>query len=395
MELSQNIARMRPSATIAVSTLAKTLARQGRDIIDLSAGQPDFDTPGHIIEGAIKGIRAGATRYTPTPGTPELREAIAAYESRGGNRSVSADQVVVSNGAKQSLFNACFALFGPEDEVLIGAPYWTSYPEMIGLARAESVPVSGPESRGFKLDVDALEGARTERTRGLLFSSPSNPSGAVYDAEELAAVARWARDHGIWLLSDEIYQRINYGDGPASGLLSLDPGDLGPHVVINGASKSLAMTGWRIGYSISSPELAKAMNGLQSHSTSNAAAPSQAAAAAAYTQVEETDRAVASMVDAFTRRRDLTVGLFQELLPDVGYVEPQGAFYLFFRIDGAARDGLSGSAELCTSLLEDEGVAIVPGVAFGDDRYARMSFATSDELLEQGIRRIARWYGAS
>jgi len=391
MKKSENIARMRPSATIAVSTLAKHLAREGRDIVDLSAGQPDFDTPTHISEGGIEGIRKGGTRYTPSAGMPELREAIAVYHWRDAAQPLDPAGVVVSNGAKQSIFNACFSLFGPGDEVLVGAPYWTSYPEIIGLARATPVPVAGPQANGFKLDVASLEAARTEHTRGLLFSSPSNPSGAVSSKAELTAIAEWAKANDIWIISDEIYQRIHYGEGSAPGLLMLDPGSLGSYVVINGASKSYAMTGWRIGFSYSNAELANAMNGLQSHITSNAATPSQLAALAAYTQAEATDRAVAEMLAAFRRRRDTTVRLFNELLPSVQYVEPEGAFYLFFRIDGAAGDDARGSAELCTKLLEAEGVAIVPGVAFGDDRYARISFATSDDVLEDGVERIARW----
>ena len=391
MQLSPNIERLRPSATIAVSTLAKRLRAQGRDIVDLSAGQPDFDTPEWISEGGIRGIREGGTRYTPTPGMPELRRAIASYHSEDADAGLDWEGVVVSSGAKQSIFNACFCLFGPGDEVLVGAPYWTSYPEIITLARAESVPVAGPEERGFKLDPDVLEAATTERTRGLLFSTPSNPSGAVYTADELAAVASWARDRGIWLISDEIYQRIHYGPGIAAGLLSL-PGELvGPHVVINGASKSYAMTGWRIGFSYSTPELAAKMTALQSHMTSNAAAPSQLAALEAYRDPQRTNAVVDEMVAAFTRRRDLAVDLFGALLPGVQFVQPDGAFYLFFKVDSAFGDGVASAADVCTAILEEEGAAIVPGEAFGDGRYARMSFATSDELLEDGIRRIARW----
>ncbi len=394
MKISQNVERMQPSATIAVSTLARKLSREGRDIVDLSAGQPDFDTPEHIAKGGIDGIRGGATRYTPTPGTLELRTAIAQYHSRSSSAPVDPAGIVVSNGAKQSLFNACFCLFGPEDEVLVGAPYWTSYPEMIGLSRATPVMVAGPEANGFKLTPDSLSAATTERTRGLLFSTPSNPSGAVYSKSELREIVDWARDRGIWLIADEIYQRIYYGDGAAPGLLQFPPETLGPHVVINGASKSFAMTGWRIGYSISDAALASKMNGFQSHTTSNAAAPSQRAALAAYSEVEKTDQAVAEMVVAFKRRRDLTVRLFNELLPEVEYVEPEGAFYLYFRLDGAFGGDVTGSGAACTSMIEQEGVAIVPGVAFGDDRYARMSFATADDILEDGIHRIARWMRA-
>ncbi len=391
MRVSPNIERLRPSATIAVSTLARRLKAEGRDIIDLSAGQPDFDTPAWIAEGGIQGIRSGGTRYTPTPGLVELRKAIACYHQPESASELTWEGVVVSSGAKQSIFNACFCLFGPGDEVLMGAPYWTSYPEIIALARAEPVPVAGPESNGFKLDPEALDAAVTDRTRGLLFSSPSNPSGAVYSSDELAAVAAWARERGIWLISDEIYQRIHFGPGIAASLLSLPAETLGPNVVVNGASKSYAMTGWRIGFSYSDPVLAQKMTALQSHVTSNAATPSQLAALAAYGDPERTNAVVDEMVCAFRRRRDLAVGLFGELLPAVHFVPPAGAFYLYFRVDAAFGDGLSSAGDVCTAILEEEGAAIVPGEAFGDSRYARLSFATSDELLEDGIRRIARW----
>ncbi len=391
MRLSPNIERLRPSATIAVSTLARRLKAEGRDIIDLSAGQPDFDTPARIAQGGIDGIQGGGTRYTPTPGLTELRKAIAAYHQPDSASELDWEGVVVSCGAKHAIFNACFCLFGPGDEVLVGAPYWTSYPEIITLARAEPVPVAGPEAQGFKLDPDALEAAATERTRGLLFSSPSNPSGAVYTRDELAAVAEWARARDVWVISDEIYQRIHFGPGIAPGLLSLPADVLGPHVVINGASKSYAMTGWRIGFSYSPPELARKMTALQSHVTSNPATPSQLAALEAYGDPERTNAVVDEMVAAFRRRRDLAVRLFRELLPEVHFVPPAGAFYVYFRVDAAFGGGLGSAGDVCTAVLEEEGVAIVPGGAFGDARYARLSFATSDDLLEDGIRRIARW----
>ena len=391
MQPGPNVRQLRPSQTIAVSTLARRLRAQGRDIIDLSAGQPDFDTPEHISEAGVRGIRDGGTRYTPVAGLPELRDAIARDQSRLSTRPLTPDQIVVSAGAKQAIFNACFTLFGPGDDVLIGAPYWTSYPEIIGLARATPVPVAGPEAAGFKLDPDVLDAARTERTRGLLFSTPSNPSGAVYAADELRAVAEWARDRDIWLISDEIYQRIHFGPGAAPGILTLPPDSLGNHVFIGGASKSFAMTGWRIGFSATSAELAHQMTGLQSHISSNPATPSQLAALAAYGQPEETDASVARMVDAFARRRDLVVRRLEDGLPGTSYVQPDGAFYLFFRIDGAFTEAEPDSVALCSRLLEETGVALVPGSAFGDDRYARLSFAASDDELERAFDRMVEF----
>ena len=275
--------------------------------------------------------------------------------------------------------------------MLIPVPYWTSYPEIVTLARATSVFVTGSADRDFRMTPDDLEAATTERTRGLILCSPSNPSGAVYSLEELEAVAQWARDRGIWIIADEIYRLINFkGEGPAPSILDLPPESLGPFVFIDGASKAFAMTGWRIGYTYSDPAVAKKMADLQSHTTSNPSSPAQMAALAAYRDwdraVEEVDR----MAAAFRRRRDLATRLFDELLPDFSYVKPDGAFYLYFRIDSLFSDELKSSSDVCTWLLEKAEIAMVPGVAFGDDRYVRMSYATSDELLEEGIRRLAK-----
>ncbi len=391
MAFSQNIQRLQPSATIAVSSLAKQLKAEGRDIINLSAGEPDFDTPSWISEAGIQAIREGKTRYTPAPGTPQLRQAIAADLGARVQREVDWNGVVVSNGAKHSLFNACFCLFGPGDEVLIASPYWTSYPEIVTLARAEPVFAFGDEARDFRLTPGELEKAATERTRGLILCSPSNPSGGVYSPEELRAVAEWARDRDIWFVADEIYRFINFaGEGPAASIMDLPPESLGPHVLIDGVSKAFAMTGWRIGFSYSSVDLAKKMSAFQSHTTSNPSSPAMEAALAAYTDRERSDAEVSRMREAFRRRRDLVTRLFDELLPGLSYVKPNGAFYLYFRVDSLFREGMADSGAVCTWLLETAEVAMVPGVAFGDDRYVRMSYATSDALLEEGIKRVAR-----
>jgi aspartate aminotransferase len=303
--------------------------------------------------------------------------------------------VVVSNGAKHSLFNACFSLFGPGDEVLIGSPYWTSYPQIVTLSRAEPVFVAGSEERDFLLTPEDLEQAYTDRTKGLILCSPSNPSGGVYSKDELKAVAEWAQDRGVWLIADEIYRYINFlGHGPAAGILSHPPESLGDFVLVDGVSKAFAMTGWRIGFTYSSPELAKKMSAFQSHTTSNPSSPSQEAALVAYTERERAAGEVGKMVDAFRRRRDLVTRLFQELLPDLPFVKPNGAFYLFFRVDSLFREGMSDSSAVCKWLLEEAELAMVPGVAFGDDRYVRMSYATSDQLLEQAIHRLAKAVGS-
>lgn len=393
MTYSDNISKLQPSATMAVSALAKKLASEGRDIIDLSAGEPDFDTPSWISDAAIAGIRAGRTRYTQATGLPELRAAVARSMLREAapGWAFSADNVVVGAGAKQALFNVCFSLFGPGDEVLVSGPYWTSYPEIVSLARAEPRFVTGPESHDFKLTVEALEAARTAKTRGLILSSPSNPSGAVYSLEELRAVAGWARDHGIWVLSDEIYRRIYFGDDglSAPGLLNLKPEELGPFVILDGVSKTFAMTGWRIGYMLGDAGLAAKVGALQSQTTSNPATPSQVAAIEALTRDDQADASIAEMVAAFRRRRDLVISRIRELLPHLSFVRPEGAFYLFLKVSSEYDAEVEGSQAWCAKLLEETGVAMVPGSAFGNDEYVRMSFATSDAILEEAIRRLA------
>lgn len=394
MSLSANVEKLKPSATIAVSTLARKLASEGRDIINLSAGEPDFDTPGFISEAAIEGIRNGRTRYTPPAGLPELRKVIAEHLSDRAGRPMAWEGVVVTAGAKQCLFNTLFTLFGPGDEVLIAAPYWTTYPDQVNLARAEPRPVFGSADDGFKVTPEALEAARGASTSGLIINTPSNPTGAVYTKDELAAIARWCRDHSVWLISDEIYRNIHHdGAEPAPGVLDLDPADLGPFVLIDGASKSFAMTGWRIGFSWCDPELAKTFTALQSQMTSNAATPSQMAAIAAWQDKDAAQSALREMGDAFRRRRDLVVERIQEIgLP---FVHPGGAFYLFFRVDGLFGEGVDGATAWCSELLEHHGVALVPGAAFGDDRWVRLSFATSDEILEEAFRRIGAMAGAT
>jgi len=297
----------------------------------------------------------------------------------------------VTAGAKQSLFNAIFTLFGPGDEVLILAPYWTTYPELVGLARATPVFVEGDEAKDFKVGPAELEAARTPNTRGMVLNSPSNPSGAVYTKAELAEIAAWAKKHDVWILSDEIYRAIYYGDegDAAPGLLDLPQDQLGPFVLIDGASKCFAMTGWRIGYTYAPAEVSKKFSALQSQMTSNPTTPSQVAALAAYTDVAAADAAVAEMNAAFKRRRDLVKTRITELLPGVQFVDPVGAFYLYFRVDSFFDDQVKDASTWCEKLIEEQGVALVPGAAFGDDRWVRMSYATSDEVLEDAINRIA------
>lgn len=395
LRTSENVRNLEPSATLAVAALARELRDAGRDIIDLGAGEPDFRTPEFIANAAIAAIQAGQTRYTAAPGIVPLRQAIARDMASRHGKAVDAAGIIVTAGAKQALFNAIFTLFGPGDRVIVPAPYWTSYPALIQIARAEPVFVTGSEERGFKVTPAELDRVYDERVRGLMLNSPSNPTGAVYSLDELRAVAQWARERGVWLISDEIYGRICYTADRAPGLLDLDPAPLDHAVIVDGASKTFAMTGWRIGYSYSSPELALRMTALQSHITSNATTPAQYAAVAAYSMDENQAAEVRAMVDVFRKRRDLVVERFRELLPGVEFVSPEGAFYLFFRIDRFFDAAAPDSIALCRSLIERAGVAVVPGAAFGDDRYARLSFAASEQALNDGIRRIAEALGSA
>lgn len=387
---SDNVERIQPSATIAVSSLAQEMKAQGRDIINLGAGQPDFPTPRFIAEAGIAAIEAGHTQYTPVPGLPALREAIAAALAEAHGADTTASGVVVSAGAKQALFNATFALTGPGDRVLVPVPYWTSYPEIVQLARAEMVPVHGPAERGYRVGPDELEAAWDPAVRALILNTPSNPSGSVYRLEELEAIARWATDRGVWIISDEIYARLCYVGDRAPGMLEV-PAELRRRVaVVNGASKAYAMTGWRIGYSYTSPEVAAKIAALQSHITSNAATPSQYAALAAFTATPEQEDELRAMARAFEGRRALVVERLEKHLPGTAYVAPEGAFYLFFRADAWYDSGRPDSVALCKALIEEVGVALVPGSAFGDDRYVRLSFAASRDQLEAAFERLGR-----
>lgn len=385
---SANIARMKESATLAVAAKARALKAAGKAIIDLGAGEPDFDTPLFIREAAVKALAEGATRYTATEGILPLREAVAADANRyvRGLPPVAANEVVVSNGSKQSLYNACVCCFGPGDEVLVPTPSWTSYYEMIELARAISVPVYGDEANSLKVTAAQLAAVATPRTKGLMLNSPSNPTGAVYSREELKEILMLAAERGWWVIADEIYMRIAY-DGPAASVLELAP-TRENLIVINGVAKAYAMTGWRIGWSIAPLAVTKAMTAFQSHATSNPAAVSQYAALAALARVDEADAAVHHMVQEFHRRRDAVIHALASY-PSVRYVHPAGAFYLYVNVagfEGAADPG----AAFAERVLERENVAVVPGGAFLTPNWIRMSYATTEAIAVEGITRIAR-----
>jgi aspartate aminotransferase len=390
MQVSENVRELQPSATLAIATRAKELRAQGKNVIDLSAGEPDFATPEFICRGGIGAIEQGFTKYTAVAGIPALRQAIAKDLQRFTGKPIDPAGIVVSTGAKQALFNTIFTLFGPGDRVLLPAPYWTSYPDLIKIARAETVYVPGDESNSFKIDVAGLDRAYNGKTTGLILNSPSNPTGAVYSRDELDAIVRWASERGIWIVSDEIYTRLSYDGGPATSVLQLDDDILRTTVLINGASKSFAMTGWRVGFSYCEVELADKLAALQSHVSSNISTPSQYAALAAYKAEPPQDEAMKAMIKVFHGRRDMLIELLAEHLPNSHYVRPSGAFYLFLRVDDQFNAQCPDSIAFCGRLLDEVGVAAVPGSAFGDDRYIRLSFAASEEALTEGIRRIAR-----
>lgn len=391
MELSSNIAALQPSATMAVANRAKELVAAGKDVVELTVGEPDFDTPEFISEAGIQAIRDGKTRYTPAAGINPLRAAVAQDLQRLSTRDIDLDPqgVVISAGAKQALFNVIFSVFGPGDRVIVPVPYWTTYPELIKLARAEPVFAKGPADNSYKITVDDLEAAAADGpVKGLMINSPGNPSGAVYSIEELREIAEWAAERNVWLVADEIYRRIYFRGKVAPGILDL-PGELLERaVVIDGASKAFAMTGWRLGFSYSSRALASKLSALQSQTTSNASAPTQYAALAAYQRVEEADAAVERMRAAFENRKNVLARELREQLPAVSYVEPDGAFYFFMNLRALARPD-EDSIGFCERLLIDANVAVVPGAAFGDDDYFRLSFASPESALIEAIRRIA------
>ncbi|HEY4130877.1 MAG TPA: pyridoxal phosphate-dependent aminotransferase, partial [Gemmatimonadaceae bacterium] len=332
--LSPNVVGLRESATIAVSARAKALRAAGRPVIDLGAGEPDFPTPPYVLAAAQHALQAGATRYTQVEGILPLREAIAARASAILGAPLDASNIVVSAGTKQALFNACFSLFGVGDEVLVPTPAWTSYYQILALARATPVAVRGDRANQLKVTVDDLRQAATPRTRGIVLNSPSNPTGAVYSRAELEAIVAFAVERDWWIVSDEIYREISY-DGIATSLLSVAP-NLDRLVVVDGVAKSFAMTGWRIGWSIASPTLTRTMTAFQSHTTSNAATPSQHAALAALSDPAVARATIDGMVTEFKQRRDAALALLREA--DVDLIEPQGAFYLFMRVGDATRD---------------------------------------------------------
>ena len=392
--VSQRIGGIAESATLKVDAKAKSLKAEGRPVIGFGAGEPDFPTPDYIVEAAAEACRDPKNhRYTPAGGLPELRKAIAEKTLRDSGLQVDPAQVLVTNGGKQAIYEAFAAMLDPGDEVIVPAPYWTTYPESIRLAGGVPVEVLADETQDYKVTVEQLEAARTERTKVLLFVSPSNPTGAVYTADEIRAIGRWVEDSGLWVLTDEIYEHLVY-DGVETGSLPvLCPYLQDNAVIVNGVAKTYAMTGWRVGWIIAPTDLIKAAGNLQSHATSNVANVSQRAALAA---VSGDLAAVDEMKAAFDRRRKTIVAMLNEI-DGVVCPTPHGAFYAYPSVKGLLGKEHGGrvietSAELAEYILDEVEVAAVPGEAFGSPGYLRLSYALGDDDLAEGITRLQKLF---
>jgi aspartate aminotransferase len=374
---------------MAISNRARELRAEGRDVISFGAGEPDFATPEHIIAAATRAAHDPVNHhYSANPGLPPVREAVAAYTAEYSNVEVDASEVVVTNGAKQAVFQSFFSLIDPGDEVLLPAPYWVTYPSGIEVADGVPVPVESTPENGFKVTIAALDAARTERTKALVFVSPSNPTGAVYTADEARVIGEWARDNEIWVIADEIYQRLVYPEGVAPSIVAVTP-RLENWIIINGVAKSYAMTGWRLGWMIGPKDVIDAAARLQSHATSNVSNISQHGALAALTGDQ---RPVDEMRQAFDERRILMHSLVSAI-PGFECEEPAGAFYVFPDVRGALNDRYPTSAALAEGILEEAGVAVVPGESFGAPGFIRFSYALGKEDIRRGVSRIADMIG--
>jgi len=390
--ISQRIGSITESATLAVDAKAKALKAAGRPVIGFGAGEPDFPTPDYVVEAALSAARDPQWhRYTPAGGLPALKDAIVAKTKRDSGFDIKASQVLVTNGGKQALYNAFAALLDPGDEVLLQAPYWTTYPEAIKLAGGVPVIVMTDETSGYRATIDQLEAARTSRTKVLVFVSPSNPTGAVYPPELVKAIGEWALSHDLWVVTDEIYEHLVYGDAQFASMPVLVPALADKCIVVNGVAKTYAMTGWRVGWLIGPDDVVKAATNLQSHATSNVANVSQVAAIAA---LNGDLSAVDEMKVAFDRRRKLMVEMLRAV-PGFECPEPEGAFYCYPSVKGALGRDIKGrvansSAELAAIILEEAEVAVVPGEAFGTPGYIRLSYALGDADLVEGVSRIQK-----
>jgi len=390
--ISRRAAAIAPSATMAITAKAAELRAQGRPVIGFGAGEPDFATPDYIVESAIAAARDPKNHhYSPAPGLPELREAVAVKTARDSGFDVDASSVVITNGGKQGVYLTCQVLIDPGDEVLVPSPYWVTYPSAVELAGGVPVTVPTTAESGFTVGLDQLDALTTDRTKMLIFVSPSNPTGAVYTPQQVAAVGKWAAERGIWVLTDEIYEHLIYGDVEFSSIPVAAPEARARAVVVNGVAKTYAMTGWRVGWLIGPGEVAGAASRIQSHLSSNVANVSQRAA---LTAVSGSLDAVVQMRAVFDRRRKTMVGML-DATPGVSCLEPDGAFYVFPDMTGLLGLSLNGRSaattlELCEILLDEAEIAFVPGEAFGAPGHVRISFALGDDDLVEGLTRLQR-----
>jgi aspartate aminotransferase len=393
--ISQRIASIAESATLKVDARAKALKAEGRPVIGFAAGEPDFPTPEHIVEAAVAAARDPKNhRYTPAAGLPELREAVAAATATHSGWAVEPSQVIVTNGGKQAVYQAFATLLDPGDEVILPAPYWTTYPEAIRLAGGVPVEVFAGADQDYLATVEQLEAARTPRSKVLLFVSPSNPTGSVYSAEQTKAIGDWAEEHGLWVVTDEIYQQLTYDGVEATSIVAATPALADRTILVNGVAKTYAMTGWRVGWMVGPADAIKAASNLQSHLSSNVSNVSQRAAIAALTGPQD---AVAEMRAAFDRRRRLIVGALRAI-DGVHLPLPTGAFYVYPDVTGLLGREWAGttpttSLELADLILAEAEVAAVPGEAFGPSGYLRFSYALGDDAIEEGMARLARLFG--
>lgn len=380
MQLSSRVETLTPSLTLAIDAKAKAMKAEGIDVCGFGAGEPDYDTPDHIKAAAQAALETGFTKYTPSSGTPELRQAISEKFSADNGLEYKPSQVIVSNGAKQSCYNAILAVCEPGDEVIIPAPYWLSYPEMVRLVGAEPVIVPTTEENGWKITPEQFEEAMTPKTKMIIINSPGNPTGSLYTREELRAISEVAAEEEIYILSDEIYEKLTYDGAEHVSIASLTPEAYDLTITVNGFSKAYAMTGWRLGY-LGAPEaIAKAIDSLQSHSTSNPCSFAQKGGLAA---LKGDQQCVADMREEFNLRREYMYGRLSSI-PGISAVKPLGAFYVLANISAL---GLT-STNFADRLLSKANVAVVPGIAFGDDRTVRLSYATSLDVIKKGLDRI-------
>ena len=392
MEYSKKAQNINPSITLAITAKAKELKENGVDIVSFGAGEPDFNTPKHIIDAAIRAMEEGKTKYTPTAGIIELRKAICNKFEKDNGLKYDIDQILVSTGAKQCLANAFMAILNPGDEVIVPVPYWVSYPELIKMADGVPVFVEGKEENRYKYTIESLENVITNKTKAIILNSPNNPTGTIYTKDELIVIAEFAKKHDLLIISDEIYEKLIYDGNEHVSIASLSDDAYNRTIVINGLSKAFAMTGWRLGFVAANKEITKLMVSIQSHMTSNTNSITQYAAIAA---LNGPDDSMKVMVKEFESRRDFMLDMISKI-KDVSVIEPSGAFYVMVNIEKYLNKSIKGtkvtnSVEFSKAILEEDNVAVIPGAGFGLDNYIRLSYATSKELIEKGLDRIEKF----